>query len=148
MTIRYEHAIEVNCSPSQAFAFLDDLPRTPQWLGPCTKLEKVSPGPNQVGDQLRYEYSQSGQSGTMQGEIVERVTDQKLVCRYFDNMMEVVVDFSILPAGQHTRLEHVITMTPQSFMMKMMSPLIRRAVPKQTSDAMNAIKQMIESQAS
>ena len=144
MTIRYEHAVEVECTPSVAFAFLDDLPRTPQWLEPCTKLEKIVPGPNQVGDKLHYEYSQGGQKGTMQGEIVERVPDQKLVCKYIDKMMEVIVDFTIVPAGQNTQLVHVITMNPQSFMMKMMTPLIRRAVPKQTIDAMNEIKRMIE----
>ncbi len=145
MTIRYEHAIEVECSPSTAFAFLDDLPRTPQWLGPARNWKssfRAKPG----GDKLHYEYSQAGQNGTMQGEIVERVVDQKLVCKYIDKMMEVIVDFSIVPNGEHTRLEHVITMTPQSFMMKMMAPMIRLAVPKQTTDAMSEIKRMIESE--
>ncbi len=58
----------------------------------------------------------------MQGEILTLVPDQRLVCRYFDKMMEVEVDMKVMPAGTGSRVTHLITITPKTFMAKMFSP--------------------------
>ena len=54
MPIRFSHTEPVRVSPERAFAAIDDLPLTAQWLPPCISLEKPGDGPNQVGDKLRY----------------------------------------------------------------------------------------------
>ncbi len=144
MPIRCEHTVDVDASPERAFALLDDLPQTPKWLGPCTALEKLSPGPNAVGDRLKYSYKQGGRAGTMDGEIVTRKPNEKLVCRYFDRMMEVVVDLRVSATKTGSRLTHVITITPLTLMGKLMSPCIRLALPKQTRQAMASLKGMLE----
>ncbi len=80
----------------------------------------------------------------MQGEILTLVPDQRLVCRYFDKMMEVEVDMKVMPAGTGSRVTHLITITPKTFMAKMFSPLIRLGLPKQTITAMDALKRILE----
>jgi uncharacterized protein YndB with AHSA1/START domain len=147
MPIQCEHSIDVDASPERAFGLLDDLPQTPKWLGPCTAIEKLSPGPNTVGDKLKYFYKQGGRAGTMDGEIVARSPNEKLVCHYFDTMMDVVVDFRVTPRAGGARLTHVITITPQTFVGKMMSPCIRLALPKQTRQAMESLKEMLDAKA-
>ena len=144
MPIRCEHVVDVDVSPERAFALLDDLPQTPNWLGPCTALEKLSPGPNRIGDKLKYSYKQGGRAGTMDGEIVTRKPNEELVCRYFDTMMDVVVDLKVSPMNGGSRLTHVITITPLTFMGKVMSPCIRLALPKQTRQAMESLKAILE----
>ena len=144
MTIRYEHTIQVARNPQDTFALLDNLPLTPQWLEPCTALVKLTPGPNEVGDKLKYSYSQSGHSGEMEGEIVTRIPSEKLTCRYADAMFEVVIDFNMREQDSGTQLTHVITMTPKTMMGKMIAPMIKMGVPKQTHNAMESIKAMLE----
>jgi hypothetical protein len=139
-----EHSVNVKASPEGAFALLDDLSQTPKWLGPCTAIEKLSPGPNEVGDKLRYSYKQGGRAGTMDGEILTRTPNRKLIVRYFDMMMEVLIDFDVCPTSSGSRLTHVITITPRSFMAKLMSPFIRLALPKQTRQAMEKLKGMLD----
>jgi len=146
MALQCNHSVEVHCSPEKAFAFIDDLPQTPKWLGPCTAIEKLSPGPNAVGDKLKYSYNQGGKDRTMEGEILERVEPSKLVCRYFDSMFEVLVDLNVQKSPSGAVLQHVITMTPKSFFAKLLSPLIRMGLPKQTRDAMAALKSLLESE--
>lgn len=146
MAMTCEHTVEVECSAEQAFKLLDDLPRTPEWLGPCTAIEKQTRGPNEVGDRLKYSYSQGGRAGVMDGEILARVPNEKLVCKYYDKMMEVVVDFTIAQTTDKARLHHVITITPKTLVSKLMAPLIRRALPKQTHQAMASIKHILEAQ--
>ena len=145
MPISCEHSIDIPVTPERAFALIDDLPQTPKWLGPCRSLEKVTPGPNAVGDKLRYAYSQGGRSGTMDGEILERTANEKLVCRYRDAQMEVLVDLRVSPITGGARLTHVITIIPQTLMGKLMTPMIQMALPKQTKEAMDNLKQLLTS---
>jgi carbon monoxide dehydrogenase subunit G len=144
MPIQFEHTIEVKADPKTVFALLDDLPKTPKWLPPCTALVKLSPGPNAVGDKLNYTYKQGSRSNTMNGEIMTRVENSQLVCRYFDSMMEVLVDLRVIPASAGTTMTHIITITPKTFIGKLMSPLIRIGVPKQTRSAMENLRRMVE----
>ena len=60
MPIRYQHAEPVATTPDRAFAAIDDLPLTAQWLPPCVSLVKVGDGPNATGDRLRYVFKQGG----------------------------------------------------------------------------------------
>jgi hypothetical protein len=144
MSIVHEHSVDVKVSPERAFALLDDLPRTPAWLGPCTALEKVTPGTNKIGDRLRYAYKQGGRAGVMDGEIVERRVNESLVCLYRDSQMEVIVDQRIASSPVGSRLTHRISITPQTMMGKLMTPLIRSALPKQTHEAMEKLKSLLE----
>ena len=145
MSISCEHSVDVKASVEKAFALLDDLPQTPKWLEPCTSIQKLSPGPNAVGDKLKYDYKQGGRAGTMDGEILTRMPNREISCRYFDSMMDVVVDLRVSPTPEGSRLTHIITITPKTFMAKMMTPLIRGALPKQTREAMESLKAMLES---
>ncbi len=143
MPIRYEYSVDDARSPAQAFALIDDLPKAPQWLAICVSLEKLSPGPNKVGDKLKYVHKQGGRQSVMDGLITARVPNEKLTCQYDDKMFQVVIDFNISATSPGARLTHVITITPKSFLCKLMSPFIRLGVPKQTKDAMHALQGML-----
>ena len=143
MPISCEHSVDVPVTPERAFALIDDLAQTPKWLGPCRSLDKVTPGPNAIGDKLRYAYSQGGRSGTMDGEILERKANERLVCRYRDTQMDVLVDLRVSPIAGGARLTHAITITPQTMMGKMMTPIIQMALPKQTKEAMENLKRIL-----
>jgi uncharacterized protein YndB with AHSA1/START domain len=145
MAIHFEHTIEVPQPPGQVFETLDDLSLTPKWLARCTGLEVLTPGPMNVGTRLRYSYKDGGRSGTMEGEIAERVPDRKLLYRYEDKMMRVAVQFSMEPSGSGTRLTHAIDITPKTFMAKLVSPLIRKQLPRQTIAAMESLRGLLAS---
>ena len=144
MSIRFEHAVEVTRPPDRVFAVLDDFAQTPRWLARCTGIEKLTPGPNAVGTKLRYGFKEGGRTGMMDGEITARTPDERLVCRYVDGMMEVVVDFRVAKTAEGTHLVHVIDITPKTFFAKLLSPLIRRQLPTQTITAMDTLRTLLE----
>ena len=144
MPIRYEHQETVGTSPNRAFAVIDDLPLTAKWLPPCVSLEKVGSGPNAPGDKLRYVYKQGGQSGEMDGVIVERTPGERLHCKYFDKMFDVSVDLRVSPASEGAITTHVIEITPKRFLAKLMSPMIRLGLGKQTREAAANLKTLLE----
>lgn len=144
MPIRYEHAERVRTSPDLAFAAIDDLSRTAEWLPPCVSLEKVGSGPNAPGNKLRYVYKQGGKQGEMAGEIVSRTPGERLHCKYFDSMFDVSVDLRVAADSDEALTTHVIEITPKRFLAKLMSPLIRLGMGKQTREAAANLKKLLE----
>ncbi len=144
MAIVFEHGIDLPQPPSAVFALLDDFSQLPKWLKPCEGLAKLGTGPNAAGDKLRYAYAQGGRHGVMDGVIVAREPERRLTCKYYDRLFTVVVDFRVADGeGGGTRLVHHIEITPNSFMAKLMSPLIRGQLPRQTIDSMQALRQLL-----
>ena len=62
---------------------------------------------------------------------------------YGDKMMEVSVDFHMVPNGAGTKLTHTIEMSPKSFFTKLFAPMIRRQIPKQTVAAMESLRGLL-----
>jgi hypothetical protein len=106
---------------------------------------KVSSGPNAPSDKLRYVYKQGGNTGEMAGEIVARTPGERLHCKYFDSMFDVSVDLRVNAASEGALTTHVIEITPKRFFAKLMSPLIRLGLGKQTRDAAANLKKLLES---
>jgi len=144
MPIVFQHAIDVAQTPEQAFAIVDDVARTPEWLERCTGIEKLTPGPNAVGTRLRYAFRDGGRTGSMEGVITTRVPNEHLAFRYDDPMMAVTVDFRMHRQGPGAHLVHTIEITPKTFAGKVFSPLIRRQLPKQTITAMAKLRALLE----
>lgn len=144
MPITFQHAIAVQQDPETAFALVDDLARTPEWLERCTGIENLTPGPNAVGSRLRYTFREGGRVGTMEGVITARVPNQHLACRYDDKMMAVTVDFRMQRQGPGAQLVHTIEIVPKTFAGKLFSPLIRKQLPKQTIAAMEKLRELLE----
>jgi len=144
MSIHFSHTIDIGHEPKRIFAVLDDVALTPKWLERCTGMEKLSPGPNAVGTKLRYAYRDAGRGGTMDGEIVARIPDERLTFRYSDKMMEVAVDFHVTSAAAGARLTHTIDITPKNVLAKIFAPFIRGRLPQQTIFAMEKLRALID----
>src|SRR2546421_12746665 len=145
MSIHFDYAIDVPQSPEQAFAVLDDIALTPKWLARCTGIEKLTPGENAVGTKLRYSYQEPGRTGQMDGEITARMPNEHLTYHYADKMMEVVVDFQITKADSGARLKHSIDISPKTIIAKLVAPMIRKQLPKQTITAMESLRNLLAS---
>jgi hypothetical protein len=144
MPIRYQHVETVATSPERAFAAIDDLPLTAKWLPPCVSLSKIGDGPNAPGDKLRYVYRQGGRQAEMEGEILERIPGQRLHCLYTDRAVDVSVDLRVDAAPGGADTTHIIEITPKLLLMKLMSPLIRLGLRKQTREAAANLKRLLE----
>jgi hypothetical protein len=147
MAIRCEHAEVVRTTPDRAFAVIDNLPLTAKWLPPCVSLEKIGSGPNAPGDKLRYVYKQGGKQDEMSGEILARTPNERLHCTYFDRMFDVSVDLRVTPAPDGACMTHIIEITPKTLLGRLMSPLIRLGLRKQTREAAANLKRLLESAA-
>lgn len=139
----FTHTLSVTAQPSTIFAIMDDFSKTPQWLSRCTGIDKLDDGPNDVGTALKYHYDDGRRSGTMDGRIVAREPDRHFAMKFSDRMMDVTVDFVVASDGVGATLTHAIDINTKGFGV-VFAPLIKRQLPKQTIDAMTALKAMAE----
>src|SRR5680860_297798 len=125
----FSHSLVVNAPQSEIFAILDD-------------------GPNKTGTRLKYHYKDGKRTGEMDGHITVHDPDNHITMLYTDKMMDVTVDFVALlgKAEGTTSLTHTIDIRTKGFG-KIFSPIIRRTLPKQTTDAMNRLKALAASSA-
>src|SRR6476660_8909317 len=65
-------------------------------------------------------------------------------CTGIDKLTDVTVDFRLAPMGAETSLTHEITIVTKGFG-KLFTPMIKRALPRQTLDAMTKLKALAES---
>jgi carbon monoxide dehydrogenase subunit G len=147
MSIHFAHTIEVPQPPASVFAVLDDFTQTPKWLARCTGIETLTPGPKAAGTKLRYGYKEAGRTGTMDGEIAARAENERITMKYGDKMMDVSVDFHMVPNGAGTKLTHTIDIVPRSLMSRLFAPMIRKQLPKQTVTAMESLRDLLAKQA-
>lgn len=145
MPIRFTHREPVRATREATFSLIDDLPRTAEWLPPCVSLSKLGSGPNAVGDQLRYTFKQGGLESEMAGVIVAREPGRRLHCRYSDRMFDVSVDLGVEAAEGQTVTTHTIEITPKTLMGRLMSPLIRFGLKRQTLEAAANLRRLLES---
>jgi uncharacterized protein YndB with AHSA1/START domain len=141
----YAHTLQVDAPPADVFAILDDTDRTPEWLSRCTGIDRLDEGPTREGLPLRYHYKEGGRTGEMAGIVTAHEPGRHLAMRYTDKMMDVTVDFVTAPGTTDgsTSLTHTVDVRPQGFG-RLLTPLISRALPKQTLDAMTKLKGLAE----
>jgi len=147
MPICVTHREPVRASREAAFSLIDDLPRTAEWLPPCVSLRKLGSGPNAVGDQLRYTFIQGGRESEMTGVIVAREPGRLLHCRYSDRMFDVSVDLGVETVQGQTVMVHTVAITPKTLLGRLMSPLIRLGLKRQTREAASHLRRLLESPA-
>ncbi|MFO0941852.1 MAG: SRPBCC family protein [Pirellulales bacterium] len=144
MSIRYEHQETIKADPTKVFETIDDLPLTAKWLPPCISLSKVGDGPNATGDKLHYVFEQGGRKSEMEGVILNRVAGERLHSQYSDDSFEVMVDLRVASSPEGTLSTHIIEITPKTFAGKLMKPLIKLGLGKQTRDAAANLRKLVE----
>ena len=143
MAVHFETSIEIAKPQVAVFAVLDDVSRTPEWLSRCTKIEKLDPGPNAVGTRLRYDFLQGKRPGTMEGSIAAHGPPDHIAFRYNDKMFDVTIDFKLVGADVGTKLTQQIDIVPRSLMGRVLQPLIRRVLPKQTVTDLEKLRALV-----
>lgn len=144
MAVHFVHEEPVNASVEKVFAVMDDLPATAQWLPPCISLENLDGSPNAVGHRLNYFYASGNGQKSMAGTITHRVPNERLCCRYGDSMFDVVVDLKLRKAGDTCICTHDIEIIPRNIFMKLMQPVIRMGLRKQTTAAATNLRRLVE----
>lgn len=141
--MRFEERIEVRRTPAQCFAFVDDFANAPRWNELCVALQREGSDVREGGG-LVYTYKQGARTGTMNGLVVERESGKRLLLSFSDAnfAIEVGFRFEAIPGG--TRIEHTLELEPRSFLTRLLSPLLKGQMRRQTAKQARALAAALE----
>jgi len=141
----FAHTVQVAASPEAVYAIIDDTDRTPEWLRRCTKIDNPANGHNNVGTPLTYHYKDGRRTGQMDGKIITHEPGRRFAMNFVDAMTDVTVNFETAPGADagSTRLTHSIDIKTKGFG-KLFTPIIKKTLPTQTTDAMEQLKALAE----
>jgi uncharacterized protein YndB with AHSA1/START domain len=139
------HTVEIDAPRSAVFAIIDDVGRTPEWQQRCINVEKLSPGPNSVGTNLRYTFKDGPRTGQMTGRITAREPDERFSMEYADKLMRVGVDFVLRDGAtsSSTSLTHAVDVHGRG-LGRLFAPIATRTLPRQTVNAVESLKAIAE----
>jgi uncharacterized protein YndB with AHSA1/START domain len=138
MALEFLEQVEVRRTPAQCFAYVDDFANAPRWNDLCVALQREGSDARESGA-LVYTFKQGSRQGVMHGEIVERDPPRRLLLSFGDRSFQIEVGFRFdaIPGG--TRIEHTMQVEPRSFLTRLMSPLLRKVMAKQTAKQAQAV---------
>ena len=143
MPLHFCECVEVRRTPAQCFAFVDDFANASRWNELCVALQREGSDEREGGG-LVYTYKQGQKQAVMHGLIVERDPPRRLLLSFSDRMFEIEIGFCFdaLPGG--TRIEHSMRVEPRSFLTKLMAPILRRVMKKQTAKQAQALARALD----
>ncbi len=137
MALHFEEQVEVRRTPAQCFAFVDDFANTPRWNELCVALVRE-------GDGVVYTYKQGRKQAVMNGFVAERDPPRRLLLEFSDRMFRIEIGFRFdaIPGG--TRIEHSLDVEARALLTRIMFPLLRRVMRKQTAKQAQALAAALE----
>ncbi len=141
--IHCEATSEIAAPQASVFAFVDDFAKAPQWLGMCQSLELVAP-PKRAGSKIRYAYKEGGGTRNMEGNLSAYDSPRRIELALQDKMFALLVRFELESRAQGTHFKYTLEITPQSFVAKLMSGMIRGATQKQVDQDVAKLKSLLE----
>jgi len=143
--IHTEATIQLGKPPREVFRFLDDEDNAPKWNSRAVEMKRTSPGEKRVGAKLHYVYRDAGRQRAVDGRVTAYEKDRKLAMNFSDPMMDISVVFELSPASGGTEVKHFIEIEPKTFLVKLMTPIIRAATKKGLQNDLQRLKALLES---
>jgi uncharacterized protein YndB with AHSA1/START domain len=140
----FSKALVVDCTPEQAFEYLADIARHPEWANNPLEIEKTSEGPIAVGSTFS---SIGKQMGTHRGEvkIVELVPNEKIVYESDDDTGRLRHTFLLAPSdGGAMITKSGQVLEAKSLLMKVASPIFGLVVPRGLDQDLRSIRARLE----
>ena len=104
-----------------------------EWLSRCTKSSSSIRGRTRSVRSCATHYLQGEKPGTMtRFDRRARPRRDHIAFRYNDRMFDVTIDFMLVASTAGTKLTQQIDIVPTSLVGRLLQPLIRRVLPKQT----------------
>lgn len=140
-------SIEINRSPEDVFAYLDDVERHGEWQDQIVAVERQSDGPLGVGSRVRETRRVPGGDRSMTYEVTEHNPPRQSSFRVLDGPVRAVGTISIEPIGDglRSRLTIAIDFQGHGLAGRVLLPVAKGQARKQIPKDQVKLKDVLES---
>lgn len=139
------HSIEINRSPEDVFAYLDQLERHGEWQGEIVSVTRQTDGPVRVGTRVREIRKMGRREIDASYEVTEHDPPHRTAFRGTVGPIRPVGTVTIEPAGDGSRARVSIDFNLLGFGFgKLIAPLARRDARKRIVGYQERLKEKLE----
>jgi uncharacterized membrane protein len=140
-----KESIEINRSPEEVFAYLDDAKRHGEWQEQIVDV-KAPDGPLHVGSRVTQTRRVPGRDQTMTYEITERDAPRRSSFKVLDGPVRAYGTISVEPVGDgsRSRLTFEMDFTSHGLGGKLIAPMARMQAKKQVPKDQAKLKELLE----
>jgi uncharacterized membrane protein len=138
-------SIEINRSPEDVFAYLDDLTRHGEWQSQIQEVNVETEGPTRVGSRAREKRKVPGGVREMTYEITEHDPPRRASFHGIDGPVRVAGTVTVSPAGAGSRVTVELDFEGRGFG-KLLLPLVRSQARKDVPLNQQRLKERLEAQ--
>lgn len=134
--------------PERVFEVYSDIERAADRIGAIIAVEKITPGPVQLGTRFRETRVVFKREHTEEMEFVELQPGQTYTLRAFSCGAEYRTRFDFRAEGSGTRVDVTMTISPKTVAAKLFSPLsllMKKTIRKCLEDDMKNLDKAFES---
>ena len=141
------HSVEINRSPEEVFAYLDDLARHKEWQDQIVSSKVNTEGPTKVGTTVTETRRFGKREMTQTWEVTEYEPPRTFSFRGIDGPVRVVGKGSVEPAGEGRSRVSISLDFEGHGLGKLMVPLARSQARKQVAKDQERLKSQLEGNA-
>ena len=132
----------------EVFRFVANLEKLSGWQGSTAQMTQLTPGPMQVGVQLRRIAQGPGGRFESTGEVIEYEPNRQWGYKTTSSAYDWVMRFHLEPVGDDTRLTLEVGGDAKGFfaLFNLVGPLVVWATEKGLKDDLARLKNVLESQ--
>ena len=138
--------VEINRSPAEVFAYLDQLDRPGEWQSQIVSVQVETEGPTRVGSRAREGRNIQGREQEMTYEVTEHDAPRRVAFRGIDGPIRPIGTVTVQPLddGSRSRLTLEFDLKGHGFGV-LIAPFARRMARKQIPQDQAMLKERLES---
>lgn len=142
--MRVEASIVIEQSVDRVFAFMSDIERQPEWVGPVQSVKDLPPGPVVVGTTFTLSLAFMGQSGDVRQMVTAIEPNQTYTQKSTSGPVPAEITFTVEPAEGGT-LVRIVTEADDSSIPRLARGLVTRNINNQVKNDLQKLRELLES---
>ena len=141
--MRVEHSVVIRQPVERVFAFISDIERQPEWVGPVQSVTNVSPGPVQEGTTFTLSLAYMGRAADAEQTISRLEPNRVMTQETTSGPIAVQVTLAVEPVEGGTRVSN-ITEADISSVPRLARSLVTRTINSQVESDLQTLRELLE----
>lgn len=141
--MRVEASVVVEQPVERVFAFISDIERQPEWVGPVQAVKDLVPGPVEVGTTFTLSLAFMGQSGDVQQVVTTLDPNRTYAQKSASGPVPAEITFTVEPTEGGT-LVRTVTEADDSSIPRLARGLVTRNINNQVKNDLQKLRALLE----
>jgi len=139
----FRHTVSLPCGPEEAFPWLLEEDKVPQWTGGLEAYEVLGGSALGPGSRVRQVLTVSGQRLELELEITRYAPPGEAESRFSMHGLDVETTYTLTPSGDGSELTQTLEGKASSFKARMLVPVVQPRLERKLTDDLERLRKLL-----